>query len=401
MARDISERKAAQSRAAQAERMASLGRLAAGVAHAVNNPLACVIANLDVVTEELRERPEKWSGAALKEVLAAAEEARAGADEARKVVRSLKALTHGDEEHRSPQDVNQLLDEAIELTRNETRHRAQVNKHYGEVPRVRADPSKLTQVFVHLLVNAAQALDGRRANDNWIRVHTYVGDEGAVVVEVMDSGSGIPDAIRERMFEPFLTTRAVGGGTGLGLAVSHGIVNALGGRISGENLAGGGACFRITLPIASDETSRHSSMAPVSSGVPDGRVLIIDDDLRVGNSLRRVLRRHHEVTVVERGSEALELIRRGERYDVILCDLMMPEMTGMDVYRELSRFAPDVTDDIIFITGGTFSNEADAFLARVPNQVIEKPFDPRNLRATIRAIVQLRRNVADERSGIG
>jgi CheY-like chemotaxis protein len=104
---------------------------------------------------------------------------------------------------------------------------------------------------------------------------------------------------------------------------------------------------------------------------------------------------------VERGSEALELIRRGERYDVILCDLMMPEMTGMDVYRELSRFAPDVTDDIIFITGGTFSNEADAFLARVPNQVIEKPFDPRNLRATIRAIVQLRRNVADERSGIG
>jgi CheY-like chemotaxis protein len=146
---------------------------------------------------------------------------------------------------------------------------------------------------------------------------------------------------------------------------------------------------------------RHSSAAPASSGVVDGRVLVIDDDVRVGRSLRRVLRHHHHVTVVERGSEALELIRAGQQFDVILCDLMMPEMTGMEVYRELARIAPAVTNDIIFITGGAFSAEADAFLESVPNQVIEKPFDPRNLRATIRAYVQLSKSAGPERSKLG
>jgi CheY-like chemotaxis protein len=361
-----------------------------------------VIANLDVVIEELREVHRQRNAGAIEELLEAATEARAGANEARKVVRSLKAFARSEDDQRSPQDVHQLLDQAIELTRNETRHRAKVVKAYGDLARVNADPSKLTQVFVHLLVNAAQALDGGRAHQNWIRIDTYSGEDGSAVIEVSDSGPGIAAPLLPRVFEPFLTTRPVGQGSGLGLAVSHGIVSSLAGQISAENLDGGGACIRVTLPAAAfDESARHSSMAPASSGVPEGTVLVIDDDVRVGRSLRRVLQRHHHVTVVERGSDALELIRAGQQFDVILCDLMMPEMTGMELFRELERYAPDVTHDVIFITGGAFSAEAEAFLARVPNQVIEKPFDPRNLRATIRTNVLLRRGGSDRSSSLG
>ncbi len=252
-ARDVTERKRMQTQLMLADRMAALGTLCAGVAHEINNPLAYVMCNIDIIVRELpliaREldrRPELDPLAARLEDLAKlAVMAREGTQSIRRIVGDLRTLAHVDE-GRAPVDVRWVLNAAVNLTRHEVSTRARLELDYHDVPLVNANAPRLEQVFVNLLINAAQAVPPGSPEENWVRIRTFTGD--GAVVEVTDSGIGLaPDAL-DRVFDPFFTTKPAGEGMGLGLAICHGIVTDLGGEITVQSAPGRGATFRVRLP---------------------------------------------------------------------------------------------------------------------------------------------------------
>ncbi len=215
--------------------------------------------------------------------------------------------------------------------------------------------------------------------------------EGWALVEIADNGMGIPPNVLNGIFEPFFTTKPLGVGTGLGLAIAHGIVTTAGGRIEVESQVGQGSTFRVLLPPAQGSpapTPPPAATPPAASAtaapkeVAAARVLIVDDEPIVARAAVRVLA-GYDVLVVNSGAEALRLFDSGERYDAVLCDLMMPQMTGMELHARVSASAPDLAARFVFITGGAFTDAASEFLRTTPNGWIEKPFDPRGLRSAV------------------
>ena len=389
IARDITERKRAQVALFQSTRLAAVGTLAAGVAHEINNPLTYVIANLDLVTEDLVRLGKVIPMGRLASLLEMAEDARAGAESVRKIVRGLKAFSRADEERRVTLDVAAVMDVSVNMALNEIRHRARLVKDYRGAPKIAADEGRLGQVFINLLVNAAQAIPEGSVEANEIRVVTMTDSTGRAVIEVHDSGEGIPPEVLGHIFDPFFTTKPIGIGTGLGLSICHGLVAELGGELQVESKLGEGTVFRVVLPPAKEDVEQAPPPAVVDSPVQArrARVLVVDDDMSVAEALKRVLAREHDVVVVNDGRCALERIRAGQTFDVIFCDLMMPEMTGMSFFAELAEMAPEVSARVVFISGGAFSPGAAAFLDCVPNRLIEKPFDFQALRALVSGFV--------------
>lgn len=275
---------------------------------------------------------------------------------------------------------------SINMAYNEIRHRARLVKDYGEVPLVLADDARLGQVFINLLVNAAQAIPEGDWESNEIRLVTSTDVAGNAVIEVRDTGSGIPSAVMERIFEPFFTTKPIGEGTGLGLSICHNIIVGLGGTITARNLERRGACFRVTLPrterAATPKTDKLSVIAPPKRAA----VMVIDDEPAVGTTLKRLLR-DHDVTVFQRATDALALLATGKVFDVILSDLMMPEMSGMEFYAELTRNYPKLVDRVVFVTGGAFTPATNAFLDAIPNEWLTKPFDVKTVRDAIQRFI--------------
>jgi signal transduction histidine kinase len=384
--RDVTEQMQAQAQLMVSDRMASVGMLAAGVAHEINNPLSTVTGNLELAAKDLdalvkRLGPE----AGLATLQEGISDAREAAERVRTIVRDLKIFSRAEEDRRTAVDVIRVLDSSLRMAWNEIRHRARIAKDYGKVPPVLGNESRLGQVFLNLIVNAAQAIQEGRADDNEIRVRTAVaGAGGAVIVDVVDTGPGIPPELLKKLFTPFFTTKPQGVGTGLGLAICQRIVNGLGGEISVTSVMGKGTTFRVTLPAARLEETIPALLAtPVTAARRAGRILIVDDEPKVAQMVRRMLVQEHEVQVLTEAAEALALISAGERFDVILCDVMMPVMTGMELHEQLRRTAPDQADRIVFLTGGAFTPRARAFLDEVPNPRLEKPFALQTLRALI------------------
>jgi CheY-like chemotaxis protein len=244
---------------------------------------------------------------------------------------------------------------------------------------VHASEARLGQVFLNLIVNAAQAIPEGQADQNEIRLVTRRGEGDHVVVEVIDTGPGISPDVLPRLFTPFFTTKPVGVGTGLGLSICRRLVSAIGGEITVETEVGKGTTFRVTLP-ATVATAPAARRETADLPAPRrGRILVVDDEEAIGRSIRRLVGRDHDVTALTQATEALQLIGSGQRFDIILCDVMMPVMTGMDLYGELERVAPDQAARVVFLTGGAFTPTARAFLDGVKNVTIEKPFDVRGL----------------------
>jgi CheY-like chemotaxis protein len=263
--------------------------------------------------------------------------------------------------------------------------RARLVRDYEEVPTIAANEARLGQVFLNLIINATQALPEGRAEENEIRLVTRSGKDRTIVVEVHDTGSGIAPEALGHIFEPFFTTKAFGVGTGLGLSICHGIVAAMGGRITVTTEVGKGSCFRVELPTASDAPGRGRSEPPPPSAPRRGRVLIVDDEPRMCATLEELLSNEHDVVALTSARDAHDRITAGERFDVIVSDLMMPDLSGMDLYAELSRIAPEQAGRMIFLTGGAFTQRARDFVAEVKNTFLDKPFDVATLRALIRA----------------
>jgi PAS domain S-box-containing protein len=370
-----------------ADRMAAVGTLAAGAAHEINNPLTYIAANLDTAIEEVRGMRGEASLRQMKELEEMLMEAHEGVSRIAKIVRGLKTFSRIDEERSRVIDVVPAIELAINVTSNEIRHRARLVKEYGELPFVEADSARLAQVVINLLINASHAFSEGDMLANEIRIVTWTDAGGRAVVEIHDTGPGIPAALLSRVFDPFFTTKPLGVGTGLGLAISHNIVAAMGGEISVRSEAGRGTIARVTLPPSRSvelSVSERAASKPIS--VRPAAVLVVDDEPAVGAAIRRVLRGHY-VTVVTTGQDALDLLAAGKHFDVMLSDLMMPGMSGMSLYQTLAKRHPEIASRVVFLTGGAFTPEAKAFLDRVENERMEKPFDSTEMRELIQRFV--------------
>jgi len=375
--RDVTEKRQIEARLMLADRMVSLGTLAAGIAHEINNPLSYIIGNLIFLDEELgRLRPSLPSGQSdeLGEVIA---ETRQGANRVRKIVHDLRSFCHTPEGEVRPVDVHRALEAAITLGSSEIRHRGVLVRRFGEVPPVLSDDSRLCQVFLNLLVNAAQALPDGSARQNRIEITTRA-EAGHVVVEIRDNGVGMSPEIVGRIFDPFFTTKPPGVGTGLGLAIVQSIVTALRGELGVESRPGEGSCFRVSLPScrgATLETSQPST--PAASPHPELSILLVDDDANVIAALRRLLQ-SWQVSSALSGGEALAICR-SQRFDLILCDVMMPELSGVEVHQRLQQLRPDLEQRMFFMTGGASNPEVMGFLQGLSRPWLEKPFELRDI----------------------
>ena len=384
VAREITDEKRMHAQLLVSDRMATIGTLAAGVAHEINNPLAAVIANIEFLADALAS-----DRARNREVGDAFEDTLAAATRVREIVADLRVFSRaGSGDKNGPIDVEQTLDSTARLASSQVRHRAKLVRDFGRVPLVFGSDARLGQVFLNMIVNASQAIEEGRPDANEIRLVTRRrGDE--VLVEVRDTGRGMPADVKRKLFEPFFTTKPAGIGTGLGLSICQRIVTDLGGRIEVDSELGRGSTFTVVLKLAG--SAGAPSVAPPSS-VTDpsrkrGRVLVVEDDAYVANALRRTIAREHDVVVAASAAECLALLDRGERFHVVLCDVTMPGMSGVDLFDEISKRTPEQASRFVFVTGGAVTERARAFLASVPNPVLEKPYQAELLRRTIREVM--------------
>lgn len=385
---DITEREEMQSRVLLSDRMASLGTLAAGVAHEINNPLAYVLNNLEIIASRLASHePHGGSCVASDDLTNAVAQAREGVERVSQIVKGLRTFSRGDDDRLTPLIAEDAIESAVKIAWNEIRHRAGLVRDYGASPAVMANEARLVQLFLNLLLNAAHAIPEGHARSNTIRVATRTDDRGRMIAEISDTGSGIPPEIIDRIFEPFFTTRPVGEGMGLGLAVCHGIVKALGGEITVESEFGKGTTFRVALDATTAPVHAKAGASTPPPSLRRGKIIVIDDEPLLRMSLRSLLSSEHDVTTASSAREALAKVAAGERFDVLLCDLMMPEMTGMDLYDNLATVAPDQTSRMVFLTGGVFTARAQAFVDRVKNTCMEKPFEINALRDVIQKLL--------------
>ncbi|MBK7400841.1 MAG: response regulator [Myxococcales bacterium] len=378
---DFTEQRALEARLRHADRILAAGTLAAGVAHEINNPLTFVLSNLDLLREEARAVP--MLAARFGEMLG---EMTDGLHRIRNVVRDLRTFSRPEEDRIEAVDLQAVCEAAIRLVSPSVRHRAELRtEFYGEPLRARANDARLGQVVVNLIVNAMQSMPPRPVSEAWIVVRTARSGP-QVVLEVEDNGTGIAPAALPRIFEPFFSTKGPSANHGLGLSVCQTIIEGFGGHIEVDTALGRGTTFRVLLPTAAERTA--SSAPPPSTNKARARVLVIDDEPLVRKTLSRLLTgRGHEVVEVGSAHEALSRVAAHE-FDVLLCDLMMPEMTGFDLHATLEQTRPDVARRMVFISGGAVTEQARAFVEHPGRRVLEKPFDMAAVLEAVDAVAQ-------------
>jgi two-component system cell cycle sensor histidine kinase/response regulator CckA len=276
-----------------------------------------------------------------------------------------------------PVDLASVVQSAIRIAGHEIRHRARIATSFAPVRAVLANEGRVEQVVLNLLLNAAQAMVESRVAVNEIRLCVREDGDGRTVLEVSDNGQGIPAEVLPRIFDPFFTTKPAGVGTGLGLSICHGIVASLGGQITVHSELGEGTTFRVVFPTADLGKAAPSGPTTEHALEPDGgraRILVVDDETQIGHTMRELLAAEHDVAAMTTGGEALAAVRSGQEFDVIFCDLMMPGMSGIELFQRIREEQPGVEKRIVFMTGGAFTHRAAEFLASVENRRVEKPF---------------------------
>ena len=395
------------------DRLRSVGRLAAGLAHEVNNPLTFVLANLESLREshqsirrfvrQLRVElstqeaitPQSFERMAaeanLREILDDAADMLTdcykGTHRIQDIARSLGTFSRADDDRAELVDLTRVVDDACAMVFNQIRYRARLVKRFEPIPMIAAFPGRIAQALVNLLTNAAEAIEGGAYEKHRIVVSTRADDE-SVVISVRDTGGGIGEADRERIFTAGFTTKAHRGGMGLGLASCRRIAAEHGGRLEVRHLAEGGTRFDLIIPVdtglAVAENRRESR--PVSEApLQRARLLIVDDDAMVLSALRRRLRRRYDVVTVLGGVEALALLSADSEFDSIICDLMMPRVDGKSFYDSVRQDDPDLAKRIVFMSGGAFTPRLRKFAAAVPNPVLQKPVSRDELESMLSA----------------
>jgi len=408
--RDVTERNKLRIRVAQSDHLASLGLLAAGVAHEVNNPLTYTLYNLETVVEDLPqvvsgyarwlaqsgpeggpdEPSEMLDPARAYELVDLARQALEGAERIRSIAHTLGTFTRVDDEKLEPINLRDAAENARNMASNEIKYRAKLVLDFGSTPAVLGSEGKLSQVFLNLIVNAAHAIDEGDIENNIIRIHTY-SDGDHVVAEVSDTGKGIPKEHHARIFDPFFTTKDVGEGSGLGLSISAKIVADLGGEISFESEEGRGSTFRIRLPALTsdcDQVTRSAATKPgADAGATRGRILVVDYEEGIRAAMAHMLGTDHEVLTASSGAQGKEVLESDQAFDLLILDLMMPKMSGIDLHRWLAETHPQLASRVIFVTGGVFTPVARQYLNKVSTLTFEKPLNTDNFKKTVAKLI--------------
>jgi len=368
---DVTDKRLMDTRLRLADRLIAAGTLAAGVAHEINNPLTYVIGSLDLAQRRLAQYAEARD--ATQDLMAQVLD---GCERIRAVVADIRTFARHDDNAIVPVDLQTVCSAAIRIVSSDVRHRATVDTEFAsDTPPVLANDSRLGQVMINLIVNASQAMPpDRAASENRIVIRTRRLATGDAAIEVEDNGTGIAPDIVPRVFDPFFTTKPVGVGTGLGLSVCQGIVTALGGRIDLASELGKGSRFTVTLGAAAlaDQPVQPTELAQVTPST--SRILVIDDEPMIRSVVARTLAAQgFHVDEAESGRDGLERAN-GNRYDAILCDLMMPDLDGVALHGELVQTKPELASRIVFISGGAVTARTQAFLQRPGVVVLHKPF---------------------------
>ncbi len=385
---DVTELRSVQAQLVQADRLAAVGLLAAGVAHEVNNPLTYVLGALELLRDKLPQLPASVPPAVVAELAAAVAEATDGAERVRVIVRDLKTFSRV-EQRPTRLSLQRVLDSSLQMAMNEIRPRARLERSYDACPEVLASEASVGQLFLNLIINAAQAIPEGAPADQQIRVATFTDADGHAIVEIRDTGVGVAPEMTSRIFDPFVTTKPIGVGTGLGLSICRNITTSLGGSIELDSELGRGTTVRVRLPPAPVEVrpAPPAEPPPISRPWIRGRVLVVDDEPAIVGSIVRLLGGDHEVVPMTSAREAHRLVQQGQRFDLIVSDLLMPEMTGMDLHAALLAIDPDQAARMLFLTGGAFTPAAAAFLDRTTNPRLIKPFGSHELRALVQSLV--------------
>jgi len=374
---NITERKRCETKLRLADRLISAGTLAAGVAHEVNNPLAAVMANLELLRGSV-------VGADGESRLGDMSE---GLIRIRDIIRDLQSFARPEEDAATVLDIRKVCDATVRLVSSLVRRRATLEVDYApDTPPVMGNESRFGQVMTNLIINAEHALPDRPIEQNLIRIRTRRSG-GETVIEVEDNGLGIATEVLPHIFDPFFTTKGFRHGSGLGLSVCQSIVTALGGQIEVDTELGRGSTFRLRLPSVATPEQRPAPARAVS-GAAALRVLLIDDEPLVRRAVASLLRgTATDLTVAKSATHGLELLA-SQPFDAILCDVTMPDLSGIDVRAALLRDRPQLVPRMVFISGGAVHASARRLLDEPDIRLLKKPFDRIQLLDALEAVAR-------------
>jgi two-component system sensor histidine kinase/response regulator len=351
----------------QSEKVATMGSLLAGVAHELNNPLAVVLGQAQLLQRAVREPA----------LMLRTEKIAAAAERCCRIVKNFLALARQRPPERAEVVLNRVVEEAVELLAYELRtdNVTLTLALADDLPRLWADGHQLHQVVINLLTNAHYALR-RSTGPRQLSIATRLdASTGRIHLEIADTGPGIPPEIRARIFEPFFTTKGPREGTGLGLSLCQGIVEDHGGIITLESEIGRGTRFVVTLPVVPRPAGAGDAAAVAAPPVGPRTVLVVDDEADLADVLIEELRRDgHRVEFAPNGAEALAWLER-QAFDLVLSDTKMPIMDGVQFYREVERRFPSLRRRVIFVTGDALDPEKRQFLESLEMPFLIKPFD--------------------------
>jgi PAS domain S-box-containing protein len=376
LGRDVSELKATHRQLIQAEKLSTVGEVISGVAHELNNPLSVVLGYSQLVLS-------RQAGSPVRREL---ERVHESATRCQKIVSNLLSFARGHKPERRYANVNGIIDKTLEIRKYQLHvNNIEVVRDLAEdLPSTLVDSHQMQQVLLNLFNNAQHAMNGDRERAGRLEVRTSH-ENGWIRIEVSDNGHGMSPATIEKIFDPFFTTKEVGQGTGLGLSVSYGIVKEHGGRIDAMSSPDNGSTFLIDLPIRKPIQAETAVEASVEIEMPaaatarrapaDGRILVVDDEPMIVDLLAEVLEeRGYHVETAGNGGEACKKIGPNS-YDLVISDVRMPEMTGIDLYRRIVAVRPELEGRVIFITGDLMDPQTVDFLSEVHARTLPKPLD--------------------------
>lgn len=370
---------ATQSQLLVAEKFAAIGQLASGVAHELNNPAAWVVLNIERARRAVAaargltaEQPPALRSL-LAELDASLSDVHAGMARIRAVVDNLRAFSRLDEVH-TEIVLDDVIRDACQLALPAFRGVARLVLELGELPPIVGSRTRLGQMITNLVINAVHAI-GEGGSDHEIAIKTAC-DAGDAVIVVEDTGPGIAEELRERVFEPYFTTKPVDIGTGLGLALVREIATQHGGSVRIGASTRRGARLEVRIPLRrAPPAAADRPQQPETAPARGARILIVDDEPMLLRALAQELGDSHDVATAQGGAEALALLANDRDVDLVLCDLQMPTVDGVAVHDALAQNAPELLHRLVFMSGGAVTLRAHEFIKRVRPRVFEKPLD--------------------------